>query len=202
MKIVKRTGVFETNSSSTHSIILVAKEDLEKNPKVEKHHKLTSKKDKLMMACGCFYEIYEDNSPYRDENQAYYDIDDELMKAFVTKTQTDPFADDYLTSDDLTCDTAIRLLVSVYCNLTGEDFDTVFNPIIEKNKSGRACHTLFFREGALYDTEFDYDLIDMLFVGPISKIIENIENYFDDGNVLCYLEYWQGSIPLYAHDDD
>lgn len=63
MKTVKRTGVFETNSSSTHTLVLMSSDAYEEDkklekPKFRKYSVLKNLKDKFFMACGCCKELF------------------------------------------------------------------------------------------------------------------------------------------------
>ena len=165
MKIVKRLGVFETNSSSTHTLTLVSKADYEadkatEKPKYRKYGVVATKEDKLLMACGCCYEIYEDSPPSRWRPSS--------------------------------CDRAIGWMVRAYCDLTGEDYDKTLAFVNATNHSGRACHMKFFSEGALYDADSDYRIIDDLLDHTKAKMTENMRRYFDDEVVLLYREYYAG----------
>ncbi len=172
MKVVKRIGVFETNSSSTHSLSIVKSDMVNKNAK---YGVITSKLDKLYMACGCAEEIY----PQRDT--------DEVREA------EERFANGEGVYDKLSYQTVIRLLVESYCKLTGEDFDTVHNAILKENKSGRACHMRFFEEGALYDADWDYmPFYKMFRYGTRDEIIAAVDLYFDDEYALMYGERYGG----------
>lgn len=194
MKTVKRIGVFETNSSSIHSMSLVSRDALEEDakaekPKYAKYKRLTSKADKLYMACGCCHELYDDNGSYDDAKDRVGDYATLLRHADDLEYYCDTCCGEY----DIKYGVAIELLVGVYCELTGEDFEKLRQSVLKINKSGRACHMRFFYEGALYDADSDYYMIDDMFLrGPISTIIKRIRKYFDDDNVLCCREYWNG----------
>lgn len=177
MKIVKRIGVFETNSSSTHTLALVSKQDYEADkstakPKYRKYNALTTKYDKLLMACGCCKELFDDNYNYSDDS---------------TRT--------------LACEATISLFVRVYCNVTHEDYDKTFAQIMSTNRSGRACHMKFFYEGALYEADYDYMLFDDMVEGSLSTVLDRISRYFDDETLLLYREFYNG-VGMYDDDDD
>ena len=176
MKVAIRRGVFETNSSSTHTLALVTKEDYEadkelKKPKYRKFNVITSKRDKLLMACGCCAELFDEYE--------YSDGKNDLPTP---------------------CEVAVGQFVQIYCELTGENYKSTYASINAKNKSGRACHMTFFSEGALYDAEYDYDLIDRLLDG--NNVEKKIREYFDDNNLLCYREVYGGLSWADIDDDD
>lgn len=199
MKTVMRVGVFETNSSSVHTMTLKSRDDIaadgkEEKPKLAKHVKLADKKDKLYMACGCCKELYDDYDQAEDADA--YDF------ATLMQHADDPgfYYNDCKDDNDVKYGVAIALLVGIYCELTGEDEKTLKAAILKENSSGRACHTRFFEEGALYSAESDYYIIDDLFWGSsLPAVVKHIRNYFDDDNVLCYREYWNG---MGMFDDD
>lgn len=175
MKIVQRLGVFETNSSSTHTLALVSKKDYKadkasEKPKYLRYGVVATKEDKLLMACGCCKEICDDQWCENEED-----------KAILARTK-------------------LGLFVDVYCKLTGDDYDKTYKMIDDINRSGRACHMKFFSEGALYDAEVDYMLIDDMLDGELDEVLAKIRRYFDDENVLLYREYYSG-IGMYDDDD-
>lgn len=182
MKIVVRRGVFETNSSSTHTLALVTKENYEadnelKKPKYRKFNVIATKRDKLLMACGCCVELFD----------TYDFLEKDVDSAYVGSLTTP-------------CEIAVDQFVRIYCELTGEDYKSTYASIDAKNKSGRACHMNFFSEGALYDAEYDYELIDRLLDG--NNVENKIREYFDDSNLLCYREIYGGLGWADIDDDD
>lgn len=225
MKTAVRIGVFETNSSSTHTLMIMSKDALEKDrktekPKTRKFNTLTSKKDKLYMACGCCYEMCPKEDVHLEYNctddydKAAYlalknhekiveEIDlDAYLELYAPKLQ--PCGEDLYervySKSDFSYEVAMDYIVGVYCRLTGEDYAAVMKEVDGKNKSGRACHMKFFDEGALYDEDWDYRLICDLFDGTPSEIDANIAAYFDDDKVLCYREFYGGV--NFDEDDD
>lgn len=186
MKAVKRIGVFETNSSSTHTLMLVPADGM--GDKGDRYGVVATKYNKLLMACGCGYELFPD-AKIMDEGYKY---SDELRE---TEEQ---FAAGEWIYGKLTYQTTMALLVGEYCKLTGEDYDKTLAEVLRINDSGRACHMKFFSEGALYDEDYDYELILDLFRGTRSEVIAAIDAYFDDKYVLLYREYYGGV----AWDDD
>lgn len=192
MKTVIRIGVFETNSSSTHTIMIMSKDALAADlksvkPKMRKFGQIKTKKDKLYLACGCCYELFP-----TEENCLQYENWDDEQKAqyFLLKNRDDIAADMDFAEYDFSYEIAIDFIVRIYCKLTGENYDAVIKNINKKNKSGRACHMKFFEEGALYDADSDYWVIAKMFDGKISDIEDKIESYFDDNRVVCYREFW------------
>lgn len=197
MKVVKRYGVFETNSSSTHSLIMIGAAEwkgTKDTGKRKKYNALTSKKDKLYMAAGCCEELFRPEEYIMD-----YDSPSEKRACNRNKRKAKESPDDFLDVNALSQELALEFIFEVYCKLTGNDYTAVKNEIEKKNKSGRACHMKFFDEGALYDERYDYALIYDLFSGSANEIRRNLEWYFSDDNVLLYLEYYQG---YGAWDDD
>lgn len=216
MKKVIRLGVFETNSSSTHSLMMMPKEALETDengkPAKRKCGVITSKFDKLLMACGCCYEIFADERTHlqynctEEEDQKNYFALKNHEKIYEDITLEDYIASPYCncrqvgedlferTYDqrDFSYEVAIDYVVGVYCKLTGEDYDAVSKDILRRNKSGRACHMKFFEEGALYDADWDYRLICELFTGTIDDIECSVAAYFNDNYALCYREFYGG----------
>lgn len=88
MKITIRKNIFETNSSSTHSLILTNKEDLEKDldkernnkeefyPSILCYDKFDKKEDKILFLGGLFdYELINN-----DDMQEEYDVFIKLLK--------------------------------------------------------------------------------------------------------------------------
>ena len=169
MKIAIRNGVFETNSSSTHTLTLVPKAEYDSEMEKFKHCRaLTDKHDKMLMACGCCSEIFVEEKEiaryaswgdeYNVERKKEYDeIKDALANGFGDEI--------YICYDNLYYELAMDFIVRVYCELTGENHDKTYAETVKINNSGRACHMKFFREGSLYDPEFDYCLITDWFSG-------------------------------------
>lgn len=196
MKIAIRNGVFETNSSSTHTLTLVPKAEYDSEKEEFKHFRtLTDKHDKLLMACGCCSEIFIEEkeiaryASWGDEceierKKEYDEIKDALANGFGNEI--------YISHNNLYYELAMDFIVRVYCELTGDDRDKTYAEMDKINNSGRACHMKFFWEGSLYDPEYDYYLITELFVGDEADILANIRNYFNDDNLLCYSERYGG----------
>lgn len=216
MKTTIRSKIFETNSSSTHTLALVSKSDYTADraapkPKFKRYVSLTDKYDKLLMACGCCHELFYDPRPDDDGGRFdefgidpyCEDLDPGAAKTPLTYAR---LAEDkelehlYIMSSDVTYSFAIEILTGVYCSLTGKDQEHVKNTVNGNNKCGRACHMKFFEEGALYDAESDYYPIYRLFEGTVKTVLAAVRNYFDDDTVLCYREYYQGY--GYGEDDD
>ena len=210
MKTVKRIGVFETNSSSTHTLALVSKETYEADksasaPKYRRHGVVAFKSDKLYMACGCCQELFVeeeriaeyaswegDDQQYQIERKQGYD---EVKNALVEGRGDE--IDMYV--DNTYYEVAMGLIVRVYCELTGEDYDKTYKALDAKNHSGRACHMKFFSEGALDDEQWDYRLFVNLLEGSESDVLNALRYYFDDANVLLYREFYAG---VGMFDDD
>lgn len=200
MKLVRRFGVFETNSSSTHTLVLVSLSDynadkISQFPRYVKFGVAASKSDKLLMACGCCYELFATETQIANYAKSgdEYDVErkrdcDEIKDAL----KQGKGGDAELCHDNVYYEVAMGLLVRVYCELTGEDYAKIYARTDKKNHSGRACHMKFFSEGALDDEQYDYMLIDDLFDGNESEVLNNIRRYFDDGNVLLYREFYGG----------
>lgn len=202
MKTVIRTGVFETNSSSLHTLMIMSQDELSadrksEKPKTRKFETITTKKDKLYLACGCCHEIFT-----REEYYLNYCSDDEARAEYfaLKNHEVDP-EEAYFSKYDFSYEVAIDHIVRVYCRLTGEDYDAVMQEVDSINKSGRACHMKFFDEGSLYDPDYDYMIITDLFYGSVDGIDRHIEAYFDDDKVVCYREFWNG-IGFSDDDDD
>lgn len=200
MKTAIRERIFETNSSSTHTLTFVGREDYEEDktseaPRYRKYRVISDKKGKLWLACGCCHELFvreKDLKNYEDEEERIKECD--LVKQCAADGKGDACFDHY----SVYYETAIDLLVRVYCELTGEPFEQVHKKILRENDSGRACHMRFFSEGALYDERWDYGLIDDLFWGSLDDVLASIRGYFNDDYVVCYREFYQGIRP----DDD
>lgn len=197
MKTVKRIGVFETNSSSIHTMILVKRdfyeEDLRKEkPRYRKYEVIKSKEDKLYMACGCAWELFVPEKNYL--NGLFGDKEEFLANKQLMAEGVDVF----LTQDDVSYEMAMQFIVTAYCEATNNNYESTLEKLDKKNRTGRACHMKFFEEGALL--EYDYELINDLFYGDVSEICAAIRAYFSDDNVLCYREFWNGL--GYGLDDD
>lgn len=199
MKTVKRRGVFETNSSSTHTLTLISVRDF-KDDKERYQGKgiIFSKEDKLLMACGCCHELFVeekqmaayaswegDDQEYQIERKQGYDE----VKNAIAEGRGDEIPMCHYT---VYYEVAMSLLVRVYCELTGEDYDKTYKRVDKKNHSGRACHMKFFSEGALDDERMDYMLIDDLFDGTETEVLNAIRRYFSDDFALLYREYYAG----------
>lgn len=208
MKTVVRNAVFETNSSSTHTLTLISKADYETDkaqakPKYRRYNVISSKYDKLLLAAGCCYEMFV-RQDYIEECAKYGDEDDVQRKKDYDelKYMLDVGAGDQVvfTTDDFTYEMAMDMLVRVYCQLTGESYDAIYQKLDAQNRSGRACHMTFFYEGALDDAEWDYMTIYDLFIySDENEALDNVRRYFDDDNVICYREFYQG---IRRDDDD
>lgn len=188
MKIVQRKGVFETNSSSTHTLILTTKDQWEKEAqtKYKKYRVLSSPLDKLNMACGCCHELF----PSEERS--------EKLKEICARVREHLHDEDdiFLYPHALSCELAVKILTDVYCRKYGGDSEDLQMRINAINSSGRACHMEFFSEGALYDPSSDYGVIEDLFYDAIhsgmSGVYQKIADYFDENNVLVCREYYQG----------
>lgn len=190
MKMVQRTGAFETNSSSLHTLILTKKDKWEEmkaeKPKYNNFTVLTDAKDKLYLACGCCTEIFSWEEYMSEEERA----ECEEMRMVFRKNIFE-----FYSPRDFSCELAVELLVRGYCNKAGEDFDTVLKEITEANTPDFPCHLRFFEEEEL-DEPYGYYVIENLFLGGVLDgefaIMRNIADYFDEDNLLCYREYWNG----------
>lgn len=183
MKVVKRIGVFETNSSSTHSMVLLPKEEWQKDcqkkePKYRDYYVLDDPKDKLYMACGCCEELFDSELAASQKRKESYA---KVRKAIKDGDEI------WLEPDSFSWQLAVEFFVKVYCDMFGEEYTTLLNQIIEENKSGRPCHMRFFCDGALRDAIDDYGEIYSLFYGDPRT---TIEYYLSKNNVLvCREEY-------------
>ena len=211
MKTVKRIGVFETNSSSTHTLSLVSKDVYEadkatEKPKYRRHAMIASKQDKLYMACGCCEELFleeermADYASWEGDDQQYQierkrDYDE--VKNALAEGRGDEI---YMDVDNTYYEVAMGLIMRVYCELTGADYDKTYQTVDKKNHSGRACHMKFFREGALDDEQSHYLLFVNLLEGNESDVLNALRYYFDDANVLLYREFYAG-VGMYDDDD-
>lgn len=190
MKIVRREGVFETNSSSVHTLVLTEKENWEKeaDTKYKKYRVLTDAKDKLYMACGCCHELFPSEKNATESRKEWYARLRELLK--------DESVYFTLYPENVSCELAVEILVDVYCEKFGGDREKLAAQINAINNSGRGCHMKFFSEGALYDADSDYRLIEQLFYGAVRSeewgFRPKIVDFFDNGKVLCCREYYQG----------
>lgn len=206
MKIVVREGVFETNSSSTHNLVLVSKKDYEadkaqKKPKYRHYGVLDNKEDKLRMACGCCDEMLvteEDINRYASyggEGNINRKKEYDEIKDYLTNGLGDYC---YMWYGCISYELAVSLIARVYCELTGKNYDKTYDGIIH-NTEKRMLHMKFFDEGALNDSASSYMIIADLFQGDESEVLSNIRRYFDDDNVLCYIEYYAG---IHWDEDD
>lgn len=88
MKITFRTGVFETNSSSTHSLIMLSEEEYKKLQAEELYistwdEKLVTKEEVLEKAKKAGYDDIESFNENRDEYQTLDEyFDDEYLETF------------------------------------------------------------------------------------------------------------------------
>lgn len=191
MRTVKRVGVFETNSSSMHSMYLVSKDELQNDAVKEEYknyRRLENKEDKLLMACGCAHEIFPEEEEFLNRGHqgdvTYYKYAKPRLEAGMNM---------YFDTRHVTYELASFLIVGVYCELTGKDFKTVLADIDGKNKSRkcRSTHFNFFEETALHEAEYDYGVIYRFFwEGFASDIRKKIAQYFSDDAFLMYNERW------------
>lgn len=207
MKIVKRRGVFETNSSSTHNLVLLSRKDYEadkaqKKPKYRNYGVLDSKEDKLRMACGCCEELFlteeqmERYAIHGGEGNAANKKEYDEIKGFISNGYGDYV---YMHYEVMSYELAVSFLARVYCELTGKNYAKAYDGIIH-NTEKRSLHMKFFDEGALYDERWDYMIIADMFEGGESEVLNNIRRYFDDDKLLCYFEYFGGA--CWDDDDD
>lgn len=209
MKIVRREGVFETNSSSTHNLVLLSKQAYEADkaqakPKYRHYGVLDNKEDKLIMACGCCEELMateeqielyarEGDESSVERKKTYDDIKEYLAYGAGDRI--------YMWSGSISYELAVSFIVRVYCELTGADYGKKYDEIIH-NTEKRMLHMKFFDEGSLMDSYSDYFLIAELFEGDESEVLNNIRRYFDDDNLLCYIERYAGIYWDEEDDDD
>lgn len=209
MKIVVRAGVFETNSSSTHNLVLVSKKDYEtdkasEKPKFRHYGVLDNKEDKLLMACGCCEEMLltEEKinlcASYGDERSIERKNEYEEIKDLIAHGLGDC---SYMWHGWISYEMAISFIARVYCELTGKDYGKTYDEIIH-NTEKRMLHMKFFDEGALNDSVLSYRIIADLFKGNENEVLNNIRRYFDDDNLLCYIEYFAGIHWDEIDDDD
>lgn len=186
MKRVVRYGVFETNSSSTHSLILLKRDTLaedrkQEKPQYKRYALVESKHDKLYLACGCCAELYEDNQYYEGEEI------DEARRKFAEGEDIDFF-------DTMPYDIALRLIIEEYCKQTGDKYEVIAKEIDNYSKKNY-CHMKFFEYGALDSAEWDYDVIRRFFWGTEDDMRSKIAYYFEDDNILAYREFYCGIRP-------
>lgn len=209
MKIVKRIGVFETNSSSTHTLTLVSKQDYEADkatakPKYRKYGVVATKEDKLLMACGCCEEMFlteeqiNEYAGWGDEYSVKRKEEYDEIKRCIANGLGDSIS---FAGDDISYELAVSFAVRVYCELTGDNFDKKYDEIIH-NESQRYLHMKFFDEGALSEPKWDYLLIYDLFHWDESEMLDNLRHYFDDEFVLLYRECYGSGARLLDDDDD
>lgn len=183
MKTVRRIGVFETNSSSSHSLMLCSKDEAEKmkKNKRKRYGFLTDIDDKFLMACGCCYEMFPE-----EKDRIKYASEADKARREEISARLKSGRNVTLTVDDVTYETALSFLTAVYCDITGKDKDATLAETDGINKSGRACHMKFLYEGSLTDPKSDYSAIYYMFDGDVGEIERHIRRYFGNDNVLCY----------------
>lgn len=199
MKRVIRSGVFETNSSSTHTLTLISKKDYDADkssayPQYRTYGVVATKYDKLLMACGCCEEIFitekqiddyaENGDEYCVNRKKEHDELKGLLEGGLGETA-------YMRYRIMSYELSVGYIIRVYCELTGKSYDKTYDKIVH-NGSSRYLHMKFFSEGALYDAELDYAVICDLFTGNETDVLNNIRHYFDDDFVLLYREYYAG----------
>ncbi len=133
MKKIIREGVFETNSSSSHSVVLKKKEN--DNVDEDASYEIRTPLAKTLFLIGLYTSIKEDSCYDEDDEYAHYEIESEdvLIKF-------------------------IKLVIEEYIsmsNITEEEFKKQYH---ESNFTyqGRCHCSNFFEEGALIDCDCSF----------------------------------------------
>ncbi len=184
MKISIRFGVFETNSSSTHSATLVnIKKEKPKIPLHAGYDEVCSMEDKLVYLCGALLvqnemEVFE---AWENEGISYRDRD-----------YYDPRFSDHEKYRGIYYETMLKV-IKVYCEITKEKEEKVYNFIKKTSEMYNPLFLKFCQEDDLNGDYFSHECV-------ADKVLDNydfkkgetqedaIRRYFTDDYYVLIIE--------------
>lgn len=201
MKKVIREGVFETNSSSTHSVVL--KKKTNEKPEEESTLELHTPFFKTLFLIGLFNHALKYESFSEDFEDEELDGDD-LFNEILEENGIEP-SEDYSNVkgnfDKYLCEKFKNAVINEYITsqgITKEEFDKAFNES-EFTYEGRCECRDFFDDDVLSDCTCQFDgfyaissAFGLSYLTTDEQFNEKAKEYLSDDYKMVLQEFWCG----------